>query len=310
MMSSRNFMKKLKRKIKQTCALLHRNSYNTRGERVVPGQVNLEWVPNGNLGDELAPLIFDWMLERKGINLDAKMRRTQHFMTIGSMVGSWDFDSVIWGSGIHLLSNVSKLYSLRRFQKLDIRAVRGPITRKALLTCGHACPETYGDPAVLMPLIYTPTRCDKKHRVSIVLHYHTSSSWESEIEKYDHLYCIRIDTKDYKHFIDEILASEKVISSSLHGIILSEAYGVPAVFLNTGEYVNDAIMKYYDWYFSTGRFSVKVAQSLDEAIQMTPMELPNHLEDMQSALLNTFPYDLWGAQGSFSPNCIGGKRNA
>lgn len=308
MMSPYTFFIKLTRKIRQYFSLLHRNAYNTRGERIISGQINLEWVPNGNLGDELAPIIYDWMLERKGINKDVTIRSTYHLMTIGSMVGSWNFDSVIWGSGIHLFSNVSKLYSLRRHQKLDIRAVRGPITRKALLACGHDCPEIYGDPAVLIPLIYTPARCAKKYKISIVLHYHADLLWENEVKKYNNLNCIRIDTKDYKHFISEILSSEKIISSSLHGIILSEAYGVPAVFLNTGEYVDDAFMKYYDWYFSTGRFSVKVARSLDEAVRMTPMELPN-LEEMQVTLLNSFPYDLWEVQETVSPDCVGGMRD-
>ncbi|MCC8107379.1 MAG: polysaccharide pyruvyl transferase family protein [Clostridiales bacterium] len=76
---------------------------------------------------------------------------------------------------------------------------------------------------------------------------------------------LNIGTNDYKQYIKQMLLSKKIISSSLHGIILAEAYGIPALFLNTGGYVSEALMKYYDWYYSTNRFDVKMAMSLDEA---------------------------------------------
>ncbi|MBE6782684.1 MAG: polysaccharide pyruvyl transferase family protein [Ruminococcaceae bacterium] len=65
-------------------------------------------------------------------------------------------------------------------------------------------------------------------------------------------------------FVEEIKSSEKVISSSLHGIILAETYGVPAVFLNTGGYVDNALIKYYDWYYSTNRWNVKMARTIED----------------------------------------------
>lgn len=41
-------------------------------------------------------------------------------------------------------------------RKPDIRAVRGPETRKLLINVGFDCPGIYGVPAVIMPLIYNP----------------------------------------------------------------------------------------------------------------------------------------------------------
>jgi pyruvyltransferase len=101
---------------------------------------------------------------------------------------------------------------------------------------------------------------------------------------------IDIRTDDYRKFIDELCSCEKIISSSLHGIILAEAYGIPAVFL--GEKRDSEMFKYYDWYISTGRKIVRYASSLDEAIKMEPMELPD-LTAMQETIMNAFPYDLW-----------------
>ena len=81
-----------------------------------------------------------------------------------------------------------------------------------------------------------------------------------------------------------------VISSSLHGIILAESYGIPAIFL--GQNMEYEIIKFYDWYYSTGRKNVVIANSLDDALQMTPMALPQ-LEEMQKNLMMAFPNDLW-----------------
>ena len=82
----------------------------------------------------------------------------------------------------------------------------------------------------------------------------------------------------------------KVVSSSLHGIILAEAYGIPAVFLSEGR--SEEILKYYDWYFSTGRSNVRMANTLVEALDMEPMEVPD-LSKMQESIMEAFPYDLW-----------------
>ncbi len=292
MMSPSIFLSKFGRKTIRCLSLLQRNKYNTKRERIQSNQVSLEWVSNGNLGDELAPIIYNWMLERKGLSQKATIDKPVHLMTVGSMVGSWSFDAVIWGSGIHLFSNLNRLFVLKGIQKFDIRAVRGPITRSALRTYGHECSEVYGDPAVLMPLIYSPKNIEKKYKTSVVLHYHADSQWQTTLDNYSNLYYLNIGTNDFRYYIHEMLSSEKIISSSLHGIILAETYGIPAVFLNTGGYVDDALMKYYDWYYSTGRYSVKMARTLEEAIIMQPMPLPD-IGPLQTALLDSFPYDLW-----------------
>lgn len=94
-------------------------------------------------------------------------------------------------------------------------------------------------------------------------------------------------TTNYQFVIDEIIKSKLVISSSLHGIILAETYGIPAILLNNGD-----LFKYMDWYESTGRSDIKVAANIEKALNMEPMRLPK-LEEMQEKVLNAFPKDLW-----------------
>ena len=88
----------------------------------------------------------------------------------------------------------------------------------------------------------------------------------------------------------QIFNSKFVISSSLHGIILAEAYGVPAIFLN--ERQEKYLFKYEDWYQSTGRKDFVKANSVGEALKYSTPELPD-LKLMQENLLETFPIDLF-----------------
>jgi pyruvyltransferase len=272
--------------------LLSRNKYTRDGSKVKKNRVNLEYYTTTiNLGDALAPVIFDWMLEKNQVSAEKPTKKTTHLLTVGSLIGgSGLFDATIWGSGIKSFDAVCGLGKRKYFQKFDIRAVRGPLTRQILTTCGYNCPKVYGDPGILMPLIYHPDESNtKREGIGIVQHYLSSEAVPNSVN----IKNIDIQTIDYKHFIDQITSCEKIVSSSLHGIILAEAYGIPAVFLAKGR--DGEILKYYDWYFSTQRRSVKAAQSIEEAISMEPMPLPD-LSQMQKGLLDSFPYDLWSEQ--------------
>lgn len=52
------------------------------------------------------------------------------------------------------------------------------------------------------------------------------------------------------------------------------------------------LFKYRDYYYSTGRFEIPVARSVDEALTMTPPSVPE-LTKLQDSLLRVFPVDLW-----------------
>lgn len=265
--------------------LLFRNAYCRLGKRAQKRKVNLECFNSEvNLGDMLSPVIYKWMLDKASIPYDKKIRRTRHLMTLGSILGgNGFFDATVWGSGIKSFDQIAALSKRRYFQKLDIRCVRGPLTRDALQGCGYKCSECFGDPAVLMPLIYNP-KIEKKHKVGTIPHFTQTFSSMPNVKN------LKIRTNNYKQFIDELLSCEKIVSSSLHGIILAEAYGIPAVFLGVDR--EREMIKYYDWYYSTGRKSVKIASTLEEAIAMSPMATPD-LSLMQEDLIKTFPYDLW-----------------
>lgn len=248
----------------------------------------LYWDGQVNLGDQLAPIIYKWMLNRNGLDAtttpkEETLQTYKYLATIGSIIGLKKGSEIIWGSGI-LSDNllISGVLPNINGYPLDIRAVRGPLTAGILRRLGFSVPECYGDPGVLLPYIYQPQNIEKKYDISLICH-HEHQLGTNDFHK------IYIDTNDYKFFIDEIVASKMVISSSLHGIILSETYGIPTIWLN---HVPDQSLKYLDWYYSTNRTNIRSISSLDEVKTVKPMKLPN-LIDMQMRLFASFPYDIY-----------------
>lgn len=273
---------------------IFRNEYGLKDRLSKKNVVNIEYSTVDNIGDSLSPVIVNWMLKQKGIDGEKKLSRTKHLLAVGSVVGRGRFDASIWGSGI--LKERSKWIIERQhlYRKYEICAVRGPVTRKAFLDAGYSCAEIYGDPAILMPEIYKTTVNEKRYDFSLILHHRTEIADQADESNYQfvvpsYIHTIDPKTDDYKFFIDEIVSSKYVISSSLHGIILAESYHVPAIFLNWG--MEDQTVKFEDWYLSTNR-KMKYASSLEEALRMTPMPLPD-LEEMRKNLIKSFPYHLW-----------------
>ena len=269
--------------------ILDRTSKCLDGRKALKNRVNLEWWNyKANIGDVLSPIICNWMLERKNLSFDFQTKKTYHLMAVGSICGEGQVDATVWGSGVHNDRLADNIYRWRRIRKLDVRAVRGPMTAEILKKAGYECPQAYGDPAILMPLIYMPdkNKLEKKYKISVVLHFLEKKGHNERSE----VHYINVETRDYEFFIDELVSSELVISSSLHGIILAESYGVPAIFVKEG--IESEFLKFKDWYSSTDRSDFTFAENISEAMEMTPNRLPD-LDRMRDALMAAFPYDLW-----------------
>ena len=126
-----------------------------------------------------------------------------------------------------------------------------------------------------------------EYDASLVLHYSDELSFDIPQELQINIISIR--TRDYESFISQIVKSKRVISSSLHEIILAETYNIPAVLLLKEDH---SLFKYEDWYKSTGREEIVVAHSIEEALKIDPMPIPD-LHPIQADLIKAFPSDLW-----------------
>jgi len=207
-------------------------------------------------------------------------------LAIGSLLSFAANDDVIWGTGINGKLLKKESYN---FEHLDVRAVRGPLTRQFLYDNFQIeCPEIYGDPALLVPYFfpefekpYSPSR-----DFILILHY----SEEHLFSKEEHPYVV-YSTDPWEKIIETILDSKFVISTSLHGIIVSEAYGIPARLLRLTE--TEPLFKYQDYYLGTGRPDFQYAFSLNEALSMGGE--PPFLCNLEK-LYDAFPFEYW-------PNC-------
>jgi len=235
-----------------------------------------------NVGDLLSKVTFDFLLRRKGIR-SLKAKRTTRITFIGSVIQFLTADAVVYGSGF-LFDHVAERFAKKRL-KLDIRAVRGPLTAAKLKEIGYTVPEVYGDPAILLPLFYTPTAVEPKVDFVVIPHWKT-------VDRYIALgYPVLSPiTDNWKAFIDGICAARLIISSSLHGIIIAEAYGVPAILLDEVE--KDNLFKYRDYYLSTGRVEFPIAKTVEEGLRMPIPAVPD-LDKLKKGLLEVFPTDLF-----------------
>ena len=250
-------------------------------------KVNLNyWNGKPNLGDAISPVIVSYMLEKKGLSLDDSVDKTKHLDAVGSVITAGIQDCTVWGSGV-LYTTLG--YRIKN-RNLDVRSVRGPLTRMVLMEYGYNVPEIYGDPAILLPEIYNNKKIKKEFKYGLVMHKN-GSDFFNDLDNLDGTYkFIDIKTVDYKKFVDELLSVEIVISSSLHGIILAESYGIPAILVQP----DFSLFKYIDWYCATGRASFPIIKSLSEIKNHKIPEVPD-LSKMRENIKKAFPYDLFCA---------------
>lgn len=259
---------------------------------IIPFRINLLYVSNSfvkkgkayyNVGDYLSKVVFEMLMKHFGIK-SYWTGRTCCVAHIGSIIQFIGQDCVVYGSGF--LFRWAMPQFARKKLKFDIRAVRGPLTRDILMELGYNVPKVYGDPAILLPLLYPfKKECLKVYPFTVIPH-------ESHIELYKNApyHVLSTLTNDWEYFIHEIWKSEFVISSSLHGIIIAEAYGIPAIFLNETE--NPDQLKYDDYYYSTGRKQYVKGKTVEECLKFTPEKIPD-FKEMQDDLLKSFPMDVF-----------------
>lgn len=166
-----------------------------------------------------------------------------NLLAIGSIIHHASKASIVWGSGI--IDNEQVI------QEADFRAVRGPRTRKYLLELGYDCPEVFGDPALLLPLYYCP-EVEKKFELGIIPHYHDYRRAKEIFAGREEVEVIDLLTMDVEATTREILGCKKVLSTSLHGLIVAHAYGVPAIWVKMSDKIFGNDIKYFDYLESVG----------------------------------------------------------
>lgn len=62
---------------------------------------------------------------------------------------------------------------------------------------------------------------------------------------------MNLKTKDIEFVVDEIISCEYILSTSLHGVIVAQAYDIPTLWIKHNDINTDGI-KFYDYFDSVG----------------------------------------------------------
>lgn len=232
-----------------------------------------------NFGDQLAEVVVRSLLgsDVQVCNMAVKgtERAGKGLVGLGSVLHFAGPDDTIWGTGV--IPGRFRWQDLQWFSRLrrriapswDVRAVRGPLTREFMVRkLGIDCPEVYGDPALLLPEIVGAKARAPRRRYGVVPHYRDLPLLTGEP--------VMSPLSPWQDVLTFILESELVVASSLHALIVAEAFGVPARWLHSDQLPSaksEGSFKYQDYYLSTGRRGA-AARSVAEALRLGGAEVP------------------------------------
>lgn len=212
------------------------------------------WTRDGNnWGDSLNPYLIENLSGRKPIlsREIINFKNQNVYSVIGSILGfSPNKNLVIWGSGF--ISSNARF----KVKPKKICAVRGPLTRELIINQGIDCPKVYGDPALLYPIFYKPN-VKKEYNLGIIPHRIDQNSQFINIFKNNPDILIIDILSGINEVVDDICKCKIIASSSLHGIIAADAYGIPSIWVEFSESVVGNGFKFYDYFESVGRKNEK-----------------------------------------------------
>ena len=166
------------------------------------------WNKKSNFGDELTP----YLLERFGIPVKWANPERAEMVVIGSILEhlprTWD--GMIVGAGKLFDRPIS-------LPNAKILVVRGELTAQDFLS-----KASKGDPGLLAPFLVPKQK--KKYRVGILPHW----SDEELVPRFSFLDGHIISPTQHPiKVLQEISSCRRLITSSLHGAIVADSYGIP-----------------------------------------------------------------------------------
>ncbi|MCB5161514.1 glycosyltransferase [Marinomonas algarum] len=247
-----------------------------------------------NVGDALNLYLIEKISGKKVISIKSGCYR--HILGIGSIMHFASRKSIVWGAGI-IDENILPTTSV--FKEIKYSAVRGKKTQDFISTIvGSSLKCPLGDPAVLMPLYYTP-KSQKKYRLGIVPHYvdKREASFKGLL-KTTNAKVIDVELP-VEEFLNELAECELVLSSSLHGLILSDSYNIPNVWVRFSDKLIGGDFKFLDYYSTTDVITPTPVdirnlsfESDDEVLEiLLKAKVASFMED-KKLLLESFPREF------------------
>lgn len=167
----------------------------------------------------------------------------------------------VWGSGF-ILPTTSETNDV--FLNTIFHAVRGRDSRERIKKYSNGIVQV-GDPGLLVNLVYERAGF-KTNKVGVVAHYADSDLPVMDILKKDDRFLV-IDPLSPPDEVARMITSCKLIlSSSLHGLIFADSYGIPNAHLKLSDRLKGGLYKFNDYCSAVGKEykSADINQVLDD----------------------------------------------
>jgi hypothetical protein len=271
-------------------------------EDVPDGCVNLLWWDErANFGDAVGPWLVRRLTGRAPVNGWRRNLSVPPLAAVGSTAGWLEQDETrVWGAGLMAPLEPDAVKRLAGLSGIRIHAVRGELTGAELRSqLGWTVPEVYGDPALLLPrFLSVPDNQASQGKVAVLPHLDHCGLFGNPLASREDADLVHnIDARQgLERVVREIAAAQVCISSSLHGIIVAQAYGVPWVWVR----IEDALIagdtfKFRDFFTTLDSSAVSAvsitaaeARAMDPAALARKATLPR-LKVSLDALLAAFP---------------------
>lgn len=193
------------------------------------------WDGLPNFGDLLTPFI----LRHYGIAAVLANRKRADLVGIGSVL-TWipeSFGGTIWGSGLMEATDM-------RFPAASVVALRGHKTHEHL---GRPDVAALGDPGLLASRVVVPK--EKRWDVGLVPHHsHERHPLVAELAGRFGKRARVVDVRQHPgRVVREIAACRTVVSTSLHGVIVADSYGIPTSWAMLDPVVGGGEFKFHDY---------------------------------------------------------------
>lgn len=158
---------------------------------------------------------------------------------------------IVWGTG--LMHQYDDYSAMRFIRPVKFCAVRGELTRTAAeKITGRKIKCVTADPGLLAPLLLKEMP-EKKYTLGIIPHVA-----EREMQEYKEINSrvngsVIIDlTEKPEKVLKQIASCEAVISTSLHGLIFADSFGIPSRWCEMTDKILGKGFKYRDYYSAFG----------------------------------------------------------
>lgn len=216
--------------------------------------------PDANLGDALSAVMVAAIC-RLPIARSAFSADHERLAAVGTIGHALHFGRVhLWGTGFDMQRDKTGTlvgYQIPDDTELVVHAVRGKRTAAALRERGMVVPEAYGDPVWFLPKIF-PDPGVKKWDLGVIVHISELDAPTAEalvratIKRYhipeelaDRVHIINTYTPatidGLREKVEEIAACRRILSTSLHGLVIAETYKIPCAWFATYRGVSAAL---------------------------------------------------------------------